>query len=502
MSEIIVPASAMRSYRRWLPLLVVLTAQLMIILDSSVVNVALPVIQHDLGISQASLTWVINGYLISYGSFLLVAGRLGDLVGRKKVFLGGVALFTAASAACGLASDQTVLIVARFAQGLGGALASATVLAFIVTDFPQPRERARAMSTYLLVTVGGGSLGLLLGGVLTRALGWHWIFVINIPIGVLALLAGAALITERSGSGLRRGVDAAGAILVTTAALAGIDAIVRASEHGWLSTYTLGLGAVSVTLLAAFGFRESHTPNPLVPPRILRLRSLVGSSAVRAVVMAGMYGVFFFGSLYLEEVLGYDAIRTGLAFLPQTLAIAALSFGITTRLVSRFGPKQVLLGGLAVMLSGLLLFAQGGDGEHVHYFPTLFVSFTLVGLGAGAAFMPLLTMAVADVAPADAGLASGIVNVSMQISAAVGLAALGTLSTKRTATLVAEGRTQIAALAGGCRLGLLVGAGCVAFGLLLAAAVLHPGRASAEPVAVPKQLADEAGLAEPSASAP
>ncbi|WP_322753750.1 MFS transporter [Frankia sp. Cas3] len=487
MSDIVAPAPVARPRRLWLTLLVVLTAQLMIILDSSAVNVALPAIQHDLGVSQAGLTWVINSYLISYGSFLLVAGRLGDLVGRKKVFLGGIALFTVASAACGLAGDQAVLVAARFVQGLGGALASATVLAFIVTDFPQPLERARAMSTYLLVTVSGGSLGLLLGGVLTQSLGWHWIFVINIPIGALALLAGAGLMSERPGTGLRRGVDVAGAVLVTAAALIGIDAIVQASQHGWVSAYTLGLGALAVVLVGAFLVRESRTPNPLVPLRILRLRSLMGSSAVRGVLMAGMFGIFFFGALYLEQVLGYDGIHTGLAFLPQSFAVAVLSFGIAARLVSRFGPMHVLVGGLIVMISGLLLFARAADGEHVHYFPTLFLSFVLVGLGAGVVFIPLLTMALAEVAPADAGLASGIVNVSMQISAAVGLAALGTLATNRTASLLAEGRTQVAALAGGCRLGLLVGAGCVTFGLLLTVAVVRTPRIRREPTGIPTE---------------
>ncbi|AEH11499.1 MULTISPECIES: MFS transporter [Protofrankia] len=496
MSDIIVPApiTLSRSRRRWLALLVALTAQLMIILDSSVVNVALPVIQNDLHFSQANLTWVVNAYMISYGSFLLVAGRLGDLVGRKKVFLAGMALFTAASAACGLSDGQAFLIAARFAQGLGGALASATILAFIVTDFPQPQERARAMSVYLLVTVSGGSLGLLLGGALTQALGWHWIFVINIPIGLLALPAAAAFLSERPGSGLRQGADLPGAVLVTAAALIGIDAIVQAAEYGWLSGHTLGLGAVTVALLGAFAVRESRTSNPLVPIRILRLRSLIGSSAVRAVVAAGMYGVFFFGALYLEQTLGYDAVHTGLAFLPQTVMVAVLSMGITARLVSAWGPERVLVAGLISMIVGLLLLAWSLGGEHVDYFPGLFFAFVLVGLGTGAVFMPLLTMAVAQVAPADAGLASGIVNVSMQISAAVGLAALGTLSSNRTAGLLADGHSQLAAFTGGCRLGVLTGAGCVAFGLLLAVTVLRAPRSRREVVDVPSQPADGAVL--------
>ncbi len=480
MSNVDVAAgSSTASTRRWLALLVVLVAQLMVILDSSVVNVALPVIQKDLSISQANLTWVINGYLISYGSLLLVAGRLGDLFGRKPIFLAGLAIFTVASAGCGFAGSETVLIAARFAQGVGGALASAAVLAFIVADFPQAEERARAMSFYLLVTVGGGSIGLLLGGVLTEALSWHWIFAINIPIGVVTLVAGLRLLPSQPGSGAGGGVDIVGSVLVTAAAVIGIDGIVGASEHGWLSARTLGTLGVAAVLLAAFFGWESRVRNPIVPLRILRERSLIGSAAVRASVVAGLYGVFFFGSLFLEEVLHYGSIKTGIAFLPQTLVIAALSSGITTRLMGRFGPFRLLIVGLLIMIAGLGLLAWTNGDTDASYFPWLFLSLIGVGVGAGLLFMPLLVIAMKDVPAEDAGLASGVVNVSMQIAGAVGLAVLATLSANRTNGLIRSGHDPVHSLASGYRLGGLVGAGCVVVALVIALLVLRPGQLAA-----------------------
>lgn len=289
----------------------------------------------------------------------------------------------------------------------------------------------------MLVSVGGGSAGLLLGGILTQALDWHWIFAVNVPIGLVALLAGVLIVQERPGLGLGRGLDVAGAVLVTAALVAGIDAIVQASDAGWGSARTIGLGGLSLLLFVTFVGREARAANPIVPLRIFRIRSLVGASTVRAVVATGMYGMFFFGTLYLQQVLGYDAFQTGLAFLPQTLTVAVLAFGLTVRLVDRFGVVQVLAAGLVVMSTGLLLLAAAP--ADAGYLPTLFVAFVHIGLGGGTAFVPLTTIAVSDVPPADAGLASGIVNVSMQISAAVGLAVLGTLATNRTESLLAAG---------------------------------------------------------------
>jgi EmrB/QacA subfamily drug resistance transporter len=460
--------------RRWFALVVVCLAQLMNALDATIVNVALPSIQRDLQFTQANLTWVVNAYLITFGSFLLLAGRLGDLVGRKRVFLSGVVLFTLASAMCSLAHDQASLIAARFVQGIGGAVSSSVIVAIIVTEFPEPLARARAMSTYVFVAVGGGSIGLLVGGALTQSINWHWIFLINLPIGLVALLLGAALIEENEGIGLRQGVDVAGSILVTAAALLGIYAIVGSTEHGWASAQTLGFGATAIALLGAFLLLEARIPNPIMPLRILRLGSLTGSSAVRGFAASGIFASFFIGVLYLEHVLGYSPTRTGLAFLPQTLAVAALSLGLTARLTQRFGPRPTLVGGLLAMIAGLLLLARAG--EHASYFPDLVVAFLMLGIGGGASFMPLLTMAMAEVPRHDAGLASGIINVSMQISAAIGVAALGAISADRTRGLLGQGYSLHSSLLGGYDLAFTIAAACVASGLLASLVVLRSPR--------------------------
>jgi EmrB/QacA subfamily drug resistance transporter len=464
--------------RRWIALVVVCLGQLMVVVDGTVVNVALPSIQHDLGFGQASLTWVVNAYLITFGGFLLMAGRLGDLVGRKKVFLSGIAAFTAASALCGLAADPAVLIGARLLQGIGGAVAASAILAILVTEFTEPLERAKAMSVYMFTVTAGGSLGLLAGGVLTSSLGWRWVFFVNLPIGVATLLLGAALIRENEGLGLRHGVDAAGSILVTAAMMTGVYAIVGTSQHGWASAHTVAFGGAALALLAAFLVVESRRANPIMPLRVLRTRSLAGSSAVRALLATGIFTAFFLGALSLEHVHGYGALETGLAFLPLTLAIGFLSLGVTARLVRRFGATRTLVAGLLVVASALVLLAGADAGTA--YFPTLFVAFALLGLGAGTSFMPLLQIAMADVPQEDAGLASGIVNASLQIGAALGLAALGAISTGHTRTLLANGSTQADALTGGFQLAFLLAAGCVAAGVVLALAVLREPRPAAE----------------------
>src|SRR5262245_11180872 len=450
----------------------------MVVVAGTVVHVALPAIQHDLGFGQASLTWVVNAYLITFGGFLLMAGRLGDLIGRKRVFLAGIAAFTAASALCGLAADPAVLIAARLLQGIGGALAAAAILAILVTEFTEPMERAKAMSVYMFTVTAGGSLGLLAGGVLTSSLGWRWVFFVNLPIGVATLLLGAALIRENVGIGLRHGVDVAGSILVTAAMMTGVYAIVGTSRHGWASAHTLAFGGGALALLAAFLVVESRHANPIMPLRVLRTRGLAGSSVVRALLATGIFTAFFVGALSLEHVHGYGALRTGLAFMPLTLAIGLLSLGITARMVQRFGATRTLVAGLLVVVSALVLLSQAGAGDG--YFPTLFAAFALLGLGAGTAFMPLLQLAMADVPQQDAGLASAIVNASLQIGAALGLAALAAISTGHTRTLLASGSTQADALTGGFQLAFLLAAGCVAVGIALALALLREPRRAAE----------------------
>ena len=412
--------------RRWATLIIVCFAQLMIVLDVTIVNVALPAIQHDLGFSQASLSWVVNAFLVTFGSLLLLAGRLGDLVGRRRVFLSGLVIFTAASLLCGVASTQAELIGARLLQGVGAAAQASVILAIIVTEFPGAIERARAMSAYVFVSVAGGSLGLLAGGLLTQALSWHWVFFVNLPIGVVAFVLGRAFIRADRGLGLRHGVDWLGSLLVTTSLMSAIYAIVAATTHGWTSAQVLGTGGLAAVLMAAFVALEARIENPIVPPRILRVRGLIDASLVRGFLVTGMYSTFFLGTLYLEHVRHYSALETGAAFLPWTLTVAVLSQGITARLVQRFGPLAVLTTGMATAAAGLLVFAT--VGPDTAYFPTIFFATFLIGLGIGNAFMPLLTLAMADVPPADAGLGSGITNVAQQISGALGLAVLSTVA--------------------------------------------------------------------------
>jgi EmrB/QacA subfamily drug resistance transporter len=474
--------------RRWVTLVVVCLAQLMNVLDATIVNVALPAIQHDLYFTQQNLTWVVNAFLISFGSFLLLAVRLGDLLGRRRVFLAGVTTFTIASALCALAPSQGFLIAARFLQGLGGALSASVVLAIVVTEFPEPAERARAMSSYVFVSVAGGSLGLLAGGVLTALVSWHWIFLVNLPIGAATLALGARLLPRDGGLGLSAGIDWLGSTLVTGALMLAVYGILQAPSHGWASAQVLAPAAAALALLAGFVWLEAHHRNPIVPLRILRLRGLVGSSVVRAFLVTGMYSTFFLGTLYLEHVLHYSSLATGLAFLPWTLTVAALSLGLTARALARFGTMPVLLAGLASVVVGLLLLATAG--AHAAFMPTIFLATFAVGVGVGSSFMPLLTIAMAEVPAADAGLGSGIVNVSQQISGALGLAVLGTIASDRTQALATHGAGVTGSLLGGYHLAFEVGAACIVAAILLTLALLGrvPQATAAEPEREPVRL--------------
>ena len=457
--------------RRWATLFVVCLAQLMIVLDVTIVNVALPSIQRELGFSQSNLTWVINAFLVTFGSLLLLAGRLGDLIGRKRVFLAGLVIFTVASLLCGVAPSQGVLIGARFVQGIGAAAQASVILAIIVTEFPQAADRARAMSAYVFVSVAGGSLGLLAGGVLTEALSWHWVFFVNLPIGLLTLALGQALIRNDQGQGIGQGVDWLGSLLVTASLMTAIYAIVEATNHGWGSTDVLGFGALAAVLMTAFLALESRIENPIMPLRILRLPGLAHASLVRGFLVTGMYSTFFLGTLYLEHVRHYSALQTGAAFLPWTITVAILSRGITQRLVARFGQLPVLVAGMTSAVVGLLLFST--VGPQTAFFPTVFMACFAIGLGLGMAFMPLLTIAMADVPAADAGLGSGITNVTQQISGALGLAVLSTLAANHTRGLIAAHDGHISALLGGYQMAFLVGAGAIGTGIVLALVLLR-----------------------------
>ncbi|MBS1870310.1 MAG: MFS transporter [Actinobacteria bacterium] len=474
-------ASATHASRRaWIALAVVCLGQFMVVLDQTIVNVALDEIQRDLHFSQAALTWVVNAYLVTFGSFMLVAGRVGDLVGRRRVFLFGVALFTLASIACGFADSQGLLIAARFVQGIGGAVAFSVTIALIVSEFPDAADRAKAMSVYMFVAVGGGSVGLLLGGLIAQSVDWHWIFFINVPIGAATLLLGRACIDERETIGLDGGVDWLGAGLVTVALMLAVYAIVGTEQHGWGSPQTLGWGGAALALLVGFFALEARIAQPILPLQLFRVRGLAVAAAVRAFVFTGMFAVFFFGALYMEQIRGLSPLGTGVAFLPMTLTVAALSLGPVARLIQRFGPRPVLIVGVCTLIAGLVLFATAS--ADVPYAPLLLVAFVVMGLGGGSSFVPLLTIAMADVPPRDAGIASGIMNVAMQLGAALGLALLGALAAHRTTARLADGASHVAAQLSGYHLAFALGAGATVVGLLLSLFVLRSPRPQAAPV--------------------
>jgi len=468
------PASGEASdRRRWLALVVLCTGQLMIVLDATVVNVALPTIQRELHFSQSSLAWVINAYLITFGGLLLLAGRLGDLIGPKKIFITGLSVFIAASALCGFSQSQVELIVARFIQGAGAAIVAATILGILVTLFPEPREKAKAMGVYAFVASAGGSIGLLAGGVLTQALSWHWIFFINLPIGVAALFFGSALIPAHEGTGTHDGVDVLGAVMVTSAVMLLVYAIVKASDYGWGSPRTIGVGSGAVILLGGFVYLESRLAHPLVPLRMFRSRNLTGATFVRVLFPIGMFGQFFLGALYLQHVLGYSAITTGLAFMPMNLAVGIFSLTIAAKIMTRIGARATLMPGLALIAVGLALFSR--VPVHGHFLSDVLPGMILFGVGAGLAFTPSVALAMADAAPADTGLASGLANVSLQMGAAIGIAVLASVSTSRTRVLLARGSHHGVALAGGYHVGYLIAAGCIVGAFVLAAVVLRDG---------------------------
>ena len=436
---------------RWLALYVLCVGFLMIVLDMTVVNVALPAIQEDLGFSQSGLAWVVNGYLIAFGGLLLLSGRLGDLLGRKDVFMAGMAIFLAASLVCGFAQSQEVLVGARFIQGIDGALTSAVILGMIVTMFQEPKEQAKALGVYAFVASAGGSIGLLAGGILTDAINWHWIFFINIPIGIGTAFAANKLVARDKGLGFDKGTDIPGAVLITSSLMLGVYTIVGpAAEDGWGNSMTLILGAISAALLALFIYRQAHAANPLMPLRMFRSRNVSGANIVQALTIAGMFAMFFMGSLYMQQVLGYDALEIGFAFLPTTLAMGIMSIRFSDRLINRFGPKNVLIPGLTLIGLGLALFTNTPvDGKYVE---NVLPPMLLLGIGAGASFTSLMTLAMSGATQEDAGLASGLVNTTAQVGAALGLAVLATISATRTDNLLADGASEPSALVSGYHL--------------------------------------------------
>jgi EmrB/QacA subfamily drug resistance transporter len=468
---------------RWLALYVLCLGMLMIVLDVTIVNVALPSIQEDLHFSTSSLAWVVNAYLIAFGGLLLLAGRLGDLIGRRRIFLAGVALFTVSSLLCGVAQAAWWLVAARFVQGVGGAMTSAVILGMIVTMFPADseagqREQAKAIGVFAFVASAGGSVGLLAGGVLTQSINWHWIFFVNLPIGVATALAARRLVPDEPGIGLREGADVPGAVLITAALMLGVYTIVGpAAKQGWGSAATLLLGAGSLALLGAFIARERRAASPLMPLRIFRLRPVAAANAIQVLSVAGMFGMFFLGALYLRKVLGYDALQIGLAFLPVTVAMGTLSIRYSERIFVALGARRALLLGLSLVGAGLVVSALAP--VHASYATQVAPSMLLLGLGAGTAFPALMNLAMSGATPQDAGLASGLVNTTAQVGGALGLAVLATLATSHSGALKASGHSTASALTSGYHLAFWVAAALVGCALAVVAVFVEGGAARA-----------------------
>jgi EmrB/QacA subfamily drug resistance transporter len=473
----------MTTRTRWLALYILCLGDLMIVLDTTIVNVALPSIRSDLGFSQTSLAWVLNAYMLTFGGFLLLGGRLGDLFGQRRLFLIGIASFTVASLACGLSTTKGLLVGARAVQGLGGAVVSAVAFSLILVLFTEPAERAKAMGFFGFVMAGGGSLGVLLGGVLTDLVGWHWIFLVNLPIGVFVLIASLRLLPAAQPSQEARRLDIPGAVSVTVALVLAVYAIVNGNQKGWTSGQTLGLLGASVVLLAAFVVWESRIPSPLVPLRLFRIHNVTISNVVGILWAAAMFALFFLSALYLQLVLGYSPLKVGLAFLPGNVIMAAFSLGLSAKLVMRFGFRVPLAVGLGIAALALAWFARAP--VHGNFLVDILPAMILIGVGGGMAFNPVLLAAMSEVDPRESGLASGVVNTAFMMGGALGLAVLASLASSRTHSLTASGSGPLAALTGGYHVAFIVGAVFALGAAAIGGAFLHEQAHAPQPHATP-----------------
>ena len=475
--------TTMDTRTRWLALLVLCLGDLMIVLDTTIVNVALPSIREDLAFSQTSLAWVVNAYVLTFGGFMLLGGRLGDLFGHRRLFLGGLTLFTGASLACGLAGSQEFLVGARAVQGIGGAVVSAVALSLIMTLFTEPAERTKAMGVFGFVMAGGGSIGVLLGGILTDALSWNWIFLVNLPVGVAVFALCLVLLPGGGGRAADGRLDVAGAVTVTASLMLAVYAIVNGNEAGWGSGRTIGLLIAAAGLLALFLGIESRVRSPLVPLGLFRLRNVATANVVGVLWSGSMFAWFFLSALYLQLVLGYRPLEVGLAFLPANLIMGAFSLGLSAKLVLRFGIRAPLATGMLLVAVGLLLFARAPvDGS---FLVDVLPAMTVLGFGVGIAFNPVLLAAMSDVEPSQAGLASGVVNTSFMMGGALGLAVLASLATSRTDSLLASGDSNAAALNGGYHTAFLVGALFATVAAVVAATLLRSTKPAEERVGEP-----------------
>ena len=474
-------ADAATERSRWAALAVLCAGTLMIIIDQTIVSVALPIIKTDLGFSESSLAWVVNAYVAPFGGLLLLAGRVGDLLGRKRLFISGMVVFTLASLACGLANGAGTLIAARFVQGIGGAMCSAVILGMIIPLFPETKDRAKAIGVFSFVQAGGGSLGSLLGGVLTQTVSWEWIFLINIPIGLVTVLFAIKLLTSDRGIGFKGSSDSAGGILVTAGLILAIYTVVTTADYGFASAHTLGFGALAVVALAGFFIREARATNPLLPLRMFRYRAVNAANATQALLVAGMFGFLFFTALYLQQSMGLDALNTGLGMVPIAVAIGAVALGLSARLNTRFGERPVLLVGLTLITIGLVLLSRAPAGGS--FVVDVLPAQLLMGIGFGAAMPALMTLGMSGATPADAGLASGMFNTSQQIGGAIGLSVLAAVAASHTDGLRAEGAAQVEALTSGFQLAFAVAAS-FAFASLVVAAVMLRRPSASSPASV------------------
>jgi EmrB/QacA subfamily drug resistance transporter len=473
----------MDNRNRWLALYVLCLGVMMIVIDATIVNVALPSIREDLGFSQTSLAWVVNAYLLTFGGFLLLGGRLGDIYGHRRLFITGIALFTLASLACGIANSQGLLVAARAVQGFGGAVVSAVGLGLVMNLFTEQADRAKAMGVYGFVASGGGTIGVLLGGILTDRLNWHWIFLVNLPVGVAVVALCIRLLPDGSGQEQRQRIDFAGAVTVTASLMLAVYAIVNGNQNGWTSALTLGLLAAAVVLLAVFVAIESRVQAPLVPLGLLGLRNVWSANVIGVLSAAAMFGLFFLVALYLQLVLGYSPLEVGLAFLPNSLIMGACSLGLSAKLVMRFGIKPPIVVGMSLMALGLLLFTRVPvDGNFV---VDILPGMILLGLGAGIGFNPLFLAAMSDVSPQESGLASGVVNTAFMMGGALGLAVLASLATSRTDTLRSAGHSVNDALTGGYHVAFIGSAIFSALAAVLAGTLLHVPQQAAAPHGAP-----------------
>jgi len=462
----------------WLSLIVLCAGQMMIVVDQNIVNVALPTVQSSLGFSPASLVWVVNAYVIPFGGLLLLAGRLGDLVGRKAVFITGIVLFSTASLLCGFATDATTLIVFRFVQGAGGAVASACILGMVAVMFSEPGKRAKAIGAYSFASAGGGAIGPLLGGVLTELVGWNWIFFSNAPIGVVVVVVALRSVERDTGPGLSAGADFFGALLATAGLMLLVFTIVNAEHAGWGSAQTLILGPSAIGLLIGFLVREATAAQPLLPLGIFRSPSLSAANIVQFLMIAGMFGLLYFGTLYVQRVLGYSALQAGLGFVPVAVLIAVISLGLSARLIVGFGPRPILLWGLALIGTAfvLLSFVRVAGTYPVDFLPATLV----MGTGFGLAAPAMMVLGMSGVAPSESGIASGLFNTTQQIGGAIGLTVLSAFVAARTGDLTAAGKSEAAALVGGYHVAFGLAAGFVFIALVIAIAMLRatPGEAT------------------------